>query len=95
MLEIQKGTRGGIVAGGPTPERRQHVFLTAASGVREPGVPQIEKMPAMVAVISAGKNTYVNLPYRKTYLKNHFRYALIKGQPFKQESTSYKLHLWR
>ena len=93
MLEIQKGTRGGIVAGGPTPERREHVFLTAVSGVREPGVPQIGKMHAMGAIISAGKNKYVNLPYKKNVPEKLFqvcvnqRAAIQSGQHFVQTAS--------
>jgi hypothetical protein len=93
MVEIQKGTRGGIIAGGPTPERREHVFLTAVSGVREPGVPQIEKMPAMDAILSAGKDKYVNLPYKKNIFEKPFqvcvnqRAAIQEGGHFVQTAS--------
>ncbi len=37
MVKIQQGTRGGIIAGGDTPEKRGDVFMTAVTGVQEPG----------------------------------------------------------
>ena len=40
MQTAQEGKRGGIIAGGDTPEKREHVFMTAVSGVQEPGEPK-------------------------------------------------------
>ena len=64
MKKIQEGKRGGIIAGGDTPEKREHVFMTAVTGVQEPGEPNIERMPAMEDLLSAGKDKYVELQYK-------------------------------
>ena len=64
MLAIQDGKRGGIVAGGNKPQKREHVFLTAVSNVRTRGLPRIENMPPMEKIILAGKTQYINEPYK-------------------------------
>ena len=64
MLAIQDGKRGGIVAGGNKPQKREHVFLTAVTNVRARGLPRIENMPPMEKIILAGKTQYIHEPYK-------------------------------
>ncbi len=42
-----------------TLQKKEHVFMTAVNGVQEPGEPNIERMPAMEDLLSAGQDKYV------------------------------------
>ncbi len=75
-LARKNGKRGGIVAGGNKPQRREHVFLTAVSNVRTRGLPRIENMPPMQKIILAGKTQYIKEPYKTNLFEKPYQVCI-------------------
>jgi hypothetical protein len=93
IKKIQEGERGGIIAGGDTPEKRGDVFMIAVTGVQEPVELNIERMPAMEDLLAAGTDRYVEAPHKMNKYEKPFqvcinqRAAVQEGERFVQTAS--------